>query len=146
MAERRTTVAVDISWTPDVVWNWTTDLRNVNAICAPFLGLRYDLSEPPWFKRNFVLPIQTTLLGIPVTEVELRITAWQPYQRFVDEGWRNGRQVWEHTHIYTPLQRGTRYTDSIRLQVGGPGVLSDAVVSMFFKHRQRKLRRLITLD
>lgn len=138
--------SVDLRFGIEVVWQWTTDLRNFNAIAAPWLRLRYDLSSPPWLRRNFREPTQMLILEIPILAPELRITDWQPFARFVDEGWLAMRRLWRHTHIYTPLPRGSRYTDIIELDVGAWGALGQAVVGLFLAHRQRNLRRMLTLD
>ncbi len=138
-----TTLSIEVPLPAEVVWDWTTDLRNINALGQPWFGFRYDLSAPPWLRRGFVLPTQSLVLGLPVAEAEMRVTDWQPHTRFVDEGWQAGRRLWRHTHIFEAAGGKTRYTDSIEVPRTGWLGAQHAAVALLFRYRQRQLLRHI---
>lgn len=144
MAVVSATFAVDLPRSTEDVWEWTTDLRNVNALLHPFGEIRYDLSMPPWLYGGLVLPTEARILGVHAAWVELRIVAWQPGVMFVDEGVRDGRLLWRHEHIYQPTSNGTRYIDRITTDVGSSTFVSAQATRLLFKHRHRRLRQLLT--
>ncbi len=88
-----------------------------------------------------VLPIGSQVLGVEFPEVE-------PPQRALRDNGRGGiTKVWDHWIFIEPLgEDQTRYTDRIRVEAGLLTPILKPWVRAFYRHRQKRWRRLIAND
>jgi ligand-binding SRPBCC domain-containing protein len=107
--------------TPDEVFPFFADARNLEAITPPLL--RFEVVTPGEVEMRVGTLIQyrLTLHGISLNWLT-SIQAWEPGVRFVDQQVRGPYALWHHTHEFEPHgARETRMTDTVRYAIGfGP--------------------------
>lgn len=100
--------------TPEEVFPFFADARNLEAITPPLL--RFRVLTPGDIEMQVGTHIQYALRlrGIPITWHTL-IQRWDPPHAFVDTQIRGPYALWHHTHTFTPTGDGrTEMRDTVR--------------------------------
>ena len=134
--------------TPDEVFPFFADARNLEAITPPLL--RFEVVTPGEIEMGVgaLIRYRLRLHGVPVHWLT-SIQAWDPPHRFVDQQVRGPYALWHHTHTFEAAGDGaTRMTDVVRYAIGfGPaGRLAHRLfvrrdVEAIFDFRREELRR-----
>lgn len=88
---------------------------------------------------------------IPVDYDDLRLAELEPGRRFLERSSMCMLRVWEHERIVEPLDEGSsRVTDRLAFELRGPlarvpgsARLARALVTALFRHRHRRLARVV---
>jgi ligand-binding SRPBCC domain-containing protein len=136
--------------TPDTVFPFFGDARNLEAITPPLL--RFDVLTPGSIEMQVGTYIQyrLNLHGVPVGW-HTTIQAWDPPHRFVDTQLRGPFALWHHTHAFEPRGAGqTLMRDTVRYAIGfGPlgevahRLLVRRDLETIFDFRRQELPRLL---
>ena len=107
--------------TPEQVFPFFGDARNLEAITPPLLRFRVLTPEPLEMRVGTHLQYRLRLHGVPVSW-HTSIQAWDPPHRFVDVQTRGPYALWHHTHTFEPHGDGeTLMRDVVRYAIGfGP--------------------------
>jgi ligand-binding SRPBCC domain-containing protein len=135
--------------TPEEVFAFFADARNLEAITPPLLRFRVVTPEPIVMRRGTLIRYRLRVRGVPVswlTEIE----DWDPPHRFVDRQLKGPYALWHHTHTFQADGAQTVMRDTVRYRVGfGPlGVLADRLlvrrdVARIFDFRAQRVRELL---
>src|SRR5829696_7029973 len=106
---------------PEEVFPFFADARNLEAITPPLLGFRVVTPEPIVMRVGTFIQYRLRLHGVPV-RWDTTIQDWSPPHRFVDVQVRGPYALWHHTHEFVPMAGDrTLMTDTVRYAVGfGP--------------------------
>ena len=106
---------------PEEVFPFFADARNLEAITPPLLGFRVVTPEPIVMRVGTFIQYRLRLHGVPV-RWDTTIQDWSPPHRFVDVQVRGPYALWHHTHEFVPISGArTLMTDTVRYAVGfGP--------------------------
>jgi ligand-binding SRPBCC domain-containing protein len=106
---------------PNEVFGFFADARNLEAITPPLLRFRVRTPEPVDMAGGTVLRYALRLHGVPVRWTTV-IADWEPPHRFVDVQVRGPYTLWHHTHTFAPDgDGGTVMRDVVRYAIGfGP--------------------------
>ena len=116
--------------TPEAVFEFFADARNLEALTPPLLRFRVVTPEPIAMGRGTLIRYELRVRRVPVNWLT-EITAWEPPHRFVDEQIRGPYALWHHTHTFEALpDGGTLMRDVVRYRIGfGPlGALANRLV------------------
>jgi len=116
--------------TPEEVFPFFGDARNLEAITPPLLRFRVLTPDPIEMRAGTLLSYRLRLHGVPIGW-ETRIAEWDPPHRFVDVQRRGPYKLWHHTHTFAPDgDGGTVMRDVVRYAIGfGPfGTLAHVLV------------------
>ena len=104
---------------PEVVFPFFADARNLEAITPPLLRFRLLTPEPIAMGVGTFLQYALRLHGVPVRWDTL-IQEWEPPVRFVDVQVRGPYRLWHHTHELLALDGGaaTLMRDTVRYSIG----------------------------
>ena len=107
--------------TPEGVFGFFADARNLEAITPPLLRFRVLTPDPIEMGVGTHIQYRLRLRGIPVNW-HTTIQAWDPPHRFVDVQVRGPYALWHHTHTLRPHPSGgTVMDDHVRYALGfGP--------------------------
>jgi ligand-binding SRPBCC domain-containing protein len=126
---RRTQV---LPGSPDEVFPFFADARNLEAITPPLLGFEVVTPDPIEMRVGTLIQYRLRLRGVPISWLT-SIQAWDPPHRFVDVQVRGPYALWHHTHEFVAHPGGTLMTDVVRYAIGfGP---LGAVAARAFVHR-----------
>lgn len=89
----------EVPGSPDRVFEFFGDVRNLEAITPPFLRFRILTPLPIEMRVGARIDYALSLFGFPVRWTT-RITAWEPGVRFVDEQESGPYALWRHTHYF----------------------------------------------
>ena len=135
--------------TPDAVFPFFADARNLEAITPPLLRFRVVTPDPIEMRVGTLIQYRLRLHGIPISWLTA-IQAWEPPQRFVDVQVRGPYALWHHTHTFTAVAEGTVMRDTVRYAIGfGPlGALADRVLvrrdlQAIFDFRAQHVARMV---
>ncbi len=115
---------------PEEVFAFFADARNLEALTPPLLRFRVVTPEPIAMGRGTLIRYELRVRRVPVKWLT-EITAWEPPHRFVDEQIKGPYALWHHTHTFEPLaDGGTLMRDVVRYRVGfGPlGALANRLL------------------
>lgn len=140
----------ELPGTPDEVFPFFTDARNLEAITPPLMRFRVVTPEPIEMRRGTLIEYRLRVHGVPLRWTT-RIEEWVPSVRFVDAQLTGPYAVWHHTHEFAAVGSGrTRMRDTVRYSVGfGPlGELANRLlvardVAAIFDHRARVIEPLL---
>ena len=140
----------ELDGTPDEVFPFFGDARNLEAITPPLLRLRVITPVPITMQAGTLIQYRLRVHGMPVGWRTL-IQEWSPGRRFVDTQISGPYALWHHTHDFEPLDGGrTLMTDTVHYAVGyGPfGELAhrlfvDRDVAAIFDFRRKALVPLL---
>ena len=108
-----------LSGSPDAVFAFFADARNLETITPPLLRFRLLTPDPIEMRAGTFLQYALRLRGVPVRWDTL-IQSWQPPRRFVDVQVRGPYRLWHHTHELVALPAGgTLMRDTVRYAIGG---------------------------
>jgi ligand-binding SRPBCC domain-containing protein len=106
---------------PDEVFPFFADARNLEAITPPLLRFRVVTPEPIEMRAGTFLQYRLRLHGVPISWHTM-IQDWSPPNRFVDVQVRGPYALWHHTHEFAPVTGshppGTLMTDTVRYAIG----------------------------
>ena len=116
--------------TPEDVFPFFADARNLEAITPPFLGFRVVTPDPIEMRAGTLIEYRLRLRGVPI-RWRTRIAVWDPPRRFVDVQLSGPYRLWHHTHDFEPDGRGgTLMRDTVRYAIpfGALGRLAHRLV------------------
>lgn len=133
--------------TPEQVFPFFADARNLEAITPPWLGFRVVTPEPIDMRAGALIEYRLRLRGVPL-RWRTRIAVWDPPRRFVDVQLSGPYRLWHHTHDFEPDgDDGTVMRDTVRYAIpfGALGRLAHALVvrrdlDAIFAFRQTAVR------
>ncbi len=139
-----------LSGTPEEVFAFFADARNLEAITPPLLRFRVVTPEPIAMGTGTLIHYRLRVHRIPVSWLT-QITGWEPPYRFVDEQIKGPYALWHHTHTFEALDDGaTLMRDLVRYRIGfGPlGALANALmvrrdVEAIFDYRAERIPDLL---
>lgn len=127
---------------PEQVFPFFADARNLERITPPFLGFRVLTPEPIQMHPGTLIAYKLTLHGARVRWLT-RIAVWEPPERFVDVQVSGPYSVWHHTHTFEPAGPDTLMRDVVRygLPLGPLGEIAHSLfvrrdVEGIFDHRR----------
>jgi ligand-binding SRPBCC domain-containing protein len=138
---------------PDDVFEFFADARNLEAITPPLLRFRVMDSGRDGIEMGAGTLIRYRLRvhGVPVGWLTA-IREWDPPHRFVDEQLRGPYALWHHTHTFEPIEDGaaTLMRDVVRYALPF-GLLGEAARRLFvardvaaiFDYRAERIRELL---
>lgn len=131
--------------TPEALWPFFCDARNLEAITPSFLGFNVLKVSTPEIGDGTLIDYRLRLQGIPFGW-RTRIESWDPPRRFVDTQLKGPYALWHHTHDFLPLAGGTLMRDTVRwrLPVGWlgravAGHTVQATVARIFAYRAEQI-------
>jgi ligand-binding SRPBCC domain-containing protein len=92
--------------TPDEVFPFFADARNLEAITPPLLRFEVITPDPIEMQVGTLIQYRLRLHGVPVSWLT-SIQAWEPPHRFVDTQIRGPYSLWHHTHTFEDRGDGT---------------------------------------
>jgi ligand-binding SRPBCC domain-containing protein len=138
--------------TPEEVFPFFADARNLEAITPPLLRFRVITpGDIPMGVGTFI-QYRLRIRGVPIHWNTL-IQEWVPNERFVDVQVKGPYKLWHHTHTFEPLEGGrTRMRDVVRYAIGF-GPLGDVAhrlmvardVAAIFEFRAQRVPELLRL-
>lgn len=139
--------------TPEEVFGFFAEARNLEAITPPLLGFEVVTPGPVAMHVGTLVEYRLRVHRIPVRWLT-SIQAWEPPHRFVDMQLKGPYALWHHTHDFEPDgPQHTRMTDTVRYALGW-GPLGDVAHRLFvgrdveqiFEHRARVIGPLLADD
>ena len=116
--------------TPEGVFPFFADARNLEAITPPWLGFRVVTPGPIEMAPGALIEYRLRLHGVPV-RWRTTIAVWDPPRRFVDVQISGPYRLWHHTHDFEPDgHRGTIMRDTVRyaLPLGPLGTIAHGLI------------------
>jgi hypothetical protein len=106
--------------TPEQVFAFFADARNLESITPPLLRFRVVTPEPIVMRRGTLIRYRLRVHGWPISWLT-EIVEWDPPHRFVDTQRRGPYALWHHTHTFEAAGDETIMRDVVRYRVGlGP--------------------------
>ena len=103
--------------TPEDVFPFFADARNLEAITPPWLGFRVVTPEPIDMGAGALIEYRLKLRGVRLGW-RTRIAVWDPPRRFVDVQISGPYRLWHHTHDFEPDGAGgTLMRDTVRYAI-----------------------------
>ena len=103
---------------PEAVFAFFADARNLAAITPPLLGFRIVTREPIEMRAGTLIQYRLRVHGVAVKWTTV-IREWDPPHRFVDEQLRWPYALWHHTHTFEDDGAGgTVMGDVVRYAIG----------------------------
>ena len=104
--------------TPESVFPFFADARNLEAITPPLLRFRIVTPEPITMRVGALILYRLRVHGVSVNWLT-SIQDWDPPHRFVDQQIRGPYALWHHTHEFEPTGDGeTIMRDTVRYAIG----------------------------
>jgi ligand-binding SRPBCC domain-containing protein len=138
---------------PDEVFAFFGDARNLEAITPPLLRIRVMNPDAIVMAPGALIRYRLRVHRVPVGWLTA-IRAWDPPHEFVDEQLRGPYALWHHTHTFEPLAAadggGTLMRDEVRyvLPLGPLGELARRLfvardLEAIFDYRAQRIRELV---
>jgi len=102
--------------TPEDVFPFFADARNLEAITPPFLSFAVVTPEPIEMRVGTLIQYRLRLHGVPIRWLT-SIQAWDPPHRFIDTQVTGPYGLWHHTHTFEPHPDGTLMRDVVRYAI-----------------------------
>lgn len=104
--------------TPDDVFSFFADARNLEAITPPLLRFRVVTPDPIEMRVGALIQYRLRVHAVRLSWLTC-IQAWNPPHRFVDQQVRGPYALWHHTHEFESLGDGaTLMRDTVRYAIG----------------------------
>lgn len=105
--------------TPEEVFPFFAEARNLEAITPPWLGFEVVTPDEVEMRVGTLIQYRLKLHGLAINWLT-SIQAWEPGVRFVDQQVRGPYALWHHTHEFAVAEdgRGTLMTDTVRYAIG----------------------------
>jgi ligand-binding SRPBCC domain-containing protein len=105
----------ELPTSPEDVFPFFGDARNLEAITPPWLGFRVVTPEPIEMAAGTLIEYRLKLHGVPI-RWRTTIAVWDPPHRFVDVQLSGPYRMWHHTHDFAPGPGGggTLMRDTVR--------------------------------
>jgi ligand-binding SRPBCC domain-containing protein len=139
--------------TPDEVFPFFAEARNLEAITPEWLGFEVVTPEPVQMRVGTLIQYRLKLHGVGVDWLT-SIQAWEPPGRFVDTQVRGPYRLWHHTHTFVPGERPgtTVMRDVVQYAIGwgfagevAARAFVDRDVAAIFDHRAQVIRDRLSL-
>lgn len=135
---------------PEEVFDFFADARNLESITPPLLAFRMLTPDPIVMAAGTLLRYRLRVRGVPVSWLT-EIKEWDPPHRFVDEQLEGPYSLWHHTHTFEPDGAGgTLMRDEVRyaLPLGRLGELAHRLlvrsdVERIFDYRAKRVPELL---
>lgn len=138
---------------PDAVFAFFADARNVESITPPLLRFRVMDAGPDAITMapGTLIRYRLRVHRVPVGWLTA-IREWDPPHRFVDEQLRGPYALWHHTHTFEPIEDGAatlmRDVVSYALPLGLVGEAARRLfvardVEAIFDYRAERIRDLL---
>lgn len=131
--------------TPEAIFPFFADARNLEVLTPPWLSFRVLSPEPIEIAEGTRIDYKLRLRGLPL-RWQSEITVWEPPHRFVDEQRRGPYRQWIHEHTFEPQDGGTLARDVVQYAVPGGAIIDRLLVrrdvERIFRFRQEKLEEL----
>ncbi len=101
---------------PEEVFPFFADARNLELITPPFLHFRIDSIQGESVSEGTGIDYRLRLHGVPL-RWRSRIEVWDPPRSFVDMQVRGPYRLWHHTHDFEELDGGTVIRDRVRYEL-----------------------------
>ncbi len=139
--------------TPEEVFGFFADAKNLEAITPPLLRFKVITPEPIDMAVGTLIEYRLRIHHAPISWLT-SIQKWDPPRAFVDMQLRGPYALWHHTHSFVPDGPAhTTMTDTVRWAIGfGPfGELArrlfvEADVESIFEHRADVIGPLLAAD
>lgn len=132
----------------DVIWELLQKIETLQYIAAPYAYFRRtDPSADMIWREKAVFHFKLRIFGfIPVSLHTIQINTFDRATYLVKSTESNRFvSVWKHTIILKPGDDGTTgYTDEVEIGAGFLTSMISLWSKFFYKHRQKKWRRLLT--
>ena len=135
--------------TPEEIFPFFADARNLEALTPSFLGFRILTPLPIEMREGALIDYSLSLFGVPM-RWKTRISVWEPGVRFVDEQLSGPYALWRHTHSFERRGGGTLMRDVVeyREPFGPLGALAHHLfvartVERIFDYRREAVDRLL---
>jgi len=101
-----------LNGTPDEVFPFFAEARNLERITPPFLEFRVLHADE--MRVGALIEYRLKLHGVPIRWLT-QIQEWEPGERFVDVQLRGPYALWHHTHTFEETDDGnTLMRDTVR--------------------------------
>lgn len=142
---RQTLVKGDL----DLVWSFFSTPLNLSLITPPDMGFKIRTEDlPKDIHEGLKIKYQVRpAFRIPTTWVT-KISSVNEGQYFVDTQLKGPYKLWEHSHVFEPVEEGVLMTDHIVYKLpGGPlGKVADSWVSKrldhIFDYREKAIQEI----
>ena len=136
--------------TPEEVFGFFADARNLEAITPPLLRFRVLTPDPIAMGPGALIRYRLNVHRVPVGWLTA-IREWDPPRSFVDQQLRGPYALWHHTHTFEALpDGGTLMTDVVRygLPFGALGEIAHRLfvrrdIEAIFDFRAKKIVELL---
>ena len=131
-----------ISKPRDEVFEFFSNAENLEFLTPDFLNFNILTSLPIEMHVGAEIEYRLKLYGVPIRWKSL-ITAWHPYESFVDEQIKGPYAKWIHTHIFESIGQTCLIKDRVNYKVLGDSLTNKVFVSSnlktIFKYRKKRL-------
>lgn len=147
---RRLQMSTRLPGTPQSLFPFFADARNLGRITPPELGFRI-VQAPSTMEAGVLIDYRIGLWGIPL-RWRTRIATWDPPRSFSDEQLRGPYHTWHHTHDFRPDgPDGTLMTDTVlfRLPLEPLSLVALPLIRLqlgrIFRYRDKAMREALGL-
>lgn len=139
----------DLAASPEAVWAWITSFDDIAREMSPVLRMSSpkgvkDLAGASFTPGVAMFRSWISLGGIvPIDFSDLTLVSLTPGVGFVEESAMGSMRRWRHERHITPLESGSRVTDTLTFEPRFGGRLTAAFVRWFFSHRHNMLRKYL---
>jgi len=132
------------------VFDFFSAAKNLEEITPDFLNFKVKNMSSKEIEKDTIINYKLKIHGIPASW-QTQITEWVPLKMFVDNQNKGPYTLWNHTHMFTPLENGTLIEDRIKYKVPGHligllalGSFIRKDVSQIFRHRVETIKNKFT--
>lgn len=113
MAERVFEITQFIPKTPDELFPFFSDAKNLERITPPWLNFKIRSQSTGAIQKGSLFEYSLKIHGVPVFWRTL-IESWDEPRMFVDTQLKGPYTLWHHTHLFEPAEGGTKMIDRVR--------------------------------
>ena len=129
------------------LWRWITSVEGISEEMSPLLrmtvprgvtnleSLTIEIGRPMF--RSWLLLFKV----IPFDYSDFALEKVDPEVGFVEKSRMGSMRTWKHVRHISPCENGHRLTDELTFEPRFAGWLTNKIVTFFFKHRHRQLKR-----